>query len=126
MGENNTALPFSPLPLIANPKPVYSLPLLEIEVLVGNSNAEHRILNPRSQIIVICHNLAKEVGTHINTKHHIEMEGANGATNWMIGCAEYLTMKVGGMPFKIHMHVIKDAPFKLQYWTSKDDKVYST
>ena len=41
------------------------------------------------------------------------MEAANGGTNWTVGCAEYLTMQVGGVPFKIHAHVVEDAPFKL-------------
>src|SRR6266851_5247999 len=33
--ENNAVLPFSPPPLVADLKPAHSLPLLEIEVLVG-------------------------------------------------------------------------------------------
>ena len=41
------------------------------------------------------------------------MEGANGATNWTLGCAEYLTMQVGNVPFKIHVHIVEDAPFQL-------------
>ena len=111
--ENDAVLPFSPTPLAANLKPVHSLPLLEIEVLVGDINTEHGILDPGSQIVIIHHNLAKEVGTHINTKHCIEMEGANGATNWTVGCTKYLTMQVGGMLCKVHAHVVENAPFKL-------------
>jgi hypothetical protein len=111
--EHDAALPFTPLPFAANPEPVHSLPLLEIEVLVGDLSTEHGILNPGSQIVVIRRDLAKEVGAHINTWHHIKMEAANGGTNWTVGCAKYLTMQVGGVPFKIHAHVVEDAPFKL-------------
>ncbi len=39
------------------------------------------MLDPRSQIVVIQHNLAEEVNTHINPNHLVKMEGANGATN---------------------------------------------
>ena len=41
------------------------------------------------------------------------MEGANGTTNWTVGCAEYLTMQVSSMLCKVHTHVVEDAPFKL-------------
>jgi len=109
----DAAFPLTPPPLTANLEPVHSLPLLEIEVLVGNLSTEHRILDPGSQIVVIRRDLAKEVGTCINMQHHIKMEAANGGTNWTVGCAEYLTMQVGGVPFKIHAHVVEDAPFKL-------------
>jgi hypothetical protein len=111
--ENDTALPFSPTSLAANLEPVHSLPLLEIEVLVSNISTKHGILNPRSQIVIIHHDLTEEVGTHINTRHRIKMEGANSATNWTVGCTEYLTMQVGGVPCKVHTHIVKDAPFKL-------------
>jgi hypothetical protein len=71
------------------------------------------VLDPELQIVVIWRDLPKEVNAHINPNHLVEMEGANGATNWTLGCAEYLTMQVGNMPFKIHVHVVKDAPFQL-------------
>ena len=41
------------------------------------------------------------------------MEGANSTTNWTVGCAENLTMQVGGMPFKVHAHVVQHASFGL-------------
>jgi len=63
--------------------------------------------------VVIRRDLAEEVNARINPNHLVEMEGANGATNWTLGCAEYLTMQVGNVPFKIHAHVVEDAPFRL-------------
>ena len=41
------------------------------------------------------------------------MEGANGATNWTVGCAKDLTMQVGGVSFKIHAHIVEDASYGL-------------
>jgi len=111
--KHDTVLLFTLLAFTANLKPVHSLPLLEIEVLVGDLSTEHGILDLGSQIVVIRSDLAKEVGAHINTQHRIEMEAANGGMNWTVGCAEYLTMQVGGIPFKIHVHIVEDAPFKL-------------
>jgi hypothetical protein len=92
---------------------VYSLPLLELDILVGDRVMVAGMLDPGLQIVVIRCDLAKEVNAHINPNHLVEMEGANGATNWTLGCAEYLTMQVGNVPFKIHMHVVEDAPFQL-------------
>src|SRR6266850_2601428 len=43
----------------------------------------------------------------------IEMEGANGATNWMVGCAESLTMQVGDVSFNVHTHIIENTNFSL-------------
>ncbi len=41
------------------------------------------------------------------------MEGANGATNWTLGCAEYLPMRAGGIQVLVHVHVVENAPFRL-------------
>jgi len=106
--ELDAVFPLALPPLAANLEPVHSLPLLEIEVLVSNLSTEHGILDPGSQIVVIRHDLTKEVSAHINTQHRIEMEAANSSTNWTVGCAEYLTMQVGSVPFKIHAHVVED------------------
>jgi hypothetical protein len=94
-------------------EPKHSLPLLELDVLVGECITVPGVLDPGSQIVVIRRDLANKVNVRINTNHLVQMEGANGATNWTVGCAEYLTMQVSGVPFKIHAHVVDDAPFKL-------------
>jgi len=62
-------------------EPIYSLSLLELNILVGDQVTVAGMLNPRSQIMVIRRDLAKEVNTCINPNHLIEMEGENGATN---------------------------------------------
>ncbi len=41
------------------------------------------------------------------------MEGANGITNWTLGCAEYLPMRIGDIQFTVHAHVVANAPFRL-------------
>jgi hypothetical protein len=41
------------------------------------------------------------------------MEGANGTTNWMVGCAEDLPLQVSDMMVKVHAHVIKHMSFGL-------------
>ena len=80
----DAAFLLTPLPLTAILEPVHSLPLLEIEVLVGNLSTEYGILDPESQIVVIRCDLTKEVGACINMQHRIEMEAANsGVTAWL-------------------------------------------
>ena len=111
--KHATALSPTAAQLLAGHEPVYSLPLLELDVLVGDQVTVAGVLDPGLQIVVIWHNLAKEVDARINPNHLVEMEGANEATNWTLGCAEYLTMQVGDVPFKIHAHVVKDVPFQL-------------
>jgi len=95
------------------PEPTYSLPLQEIDVAFGNGSAEPGLLDPGSQIVVICKDLAQELNTHINAGLRIEMEGANSATNWTLGCAENIPMRIGGVSFKLHAHVVERAPFRL-------------
>jgi len=41
------------------------------------------------------------------------MEGANGSTNWTLGCAKNLPMHIRGVTFKVHAHVIEHTPFRL-------------
>ena len=74
---------------------------------------EPALLDSGSQIVVIRKDLAQELNTHINARLRIEMEGANGSTNWTLGCVEHLPMRVGGVSFNLHAHVIEHAPFRL-------------
>jgi len=94
-------------------EPDFCLPLLELDILLDGSTKVPAILDTGSQIIVIQHDIAQSLGTCINYQRLIEMEGANGVTNWTVGCTENLTMQVGGVPFKIHAHVIENASFGL-------------
>ena len=41
------------------------------------------------------------------------MEGANSATNWMVGCAENLILQIGNILLKAHAHVVEDIFFGL-------------
>jgi len=95
------------------PEPTYSLPLQEIDVAFGNGSAEPGLLDLGSQIVVIRKDLAQELNAHINAGLRIEMEGANSATNWTLGCAENIPMRIGGVSFKLHAHVVERAPFRL-------------
>jgi len=89
------------------------LPLQELDVLVGSSIKTPAIFDTGLQIVVIRLDLIQSLGVYINTQQLIEMEGANGATNWTVGCAENLTLQVGNVPFKIHAHVVEHASFGL-------------
>ena len=94
-------------------EPAYLLPLHEIEVEIGNKVVEMGVIDLGSQIIIIWEDLAQQVGATINANCLLEMEGANGATNWTLGCAEYLPMCIGDISFMVHAHVMKCAPFRL-------------
>jgi hypothetical protein len=94
-------------------EPDYSLLLLEIDMAFNGSITEPTVLDPSSQIVVIRKDLAQEVNTHINPSQQLEMEGANGTTNWTLGCAKYLNLQVRNVPLKVHAHVVEKAPFCL-------------
>jgi len=95
------------------PEPAYSLPLQEIDIALGNGSAEPGLLDPGSQIVVTRKDLAQELNACINAGLWIEMEGANSSTNWTLGCAKNLPMHIGGVTFKVHVHVIEHTPFRL-------------
>ena len=101
--------------LANNCPPAFCLPLQELNVLVGNSLNVPAIYNTGSQIVVIRKDIVQSLSIHINTQQLIEMEGANGATNWMVGCAKNLSLQVGDVPFKIHAHIIKNASFSILF-----------
>jgi hypothetical protein len=94
-------------------KPAYSLPLREIDIRIRDRVTEAGVINPGSQIIVIREDLAREVGATINTSRVLQMEGANGATNWTLSCAEFLPMRAGDVAFEVHTHVVEHVPFRL-------------
>ena len=94
-------------------EPAYSLPLREIDVEIGGKVIEAGVIDPGSQIVVMREDLAREAGVAINASRLLQMEGANGATNWTLGCAEYLPMRIGDLSFAVHAHVVERAPFRL-------------
>jgi len=95
------------------PEPAYSLPLQEIDIAFSNGSAEPGLLDPGSQIVVIHKDLTQELNAHINPGLQIEMEGANSATNWTLGCAENIPMRIRGVSFKLHAHIVECTPFRL-------------
>ena len=89
------------------------LPLQELNILVGSSIKTPAIFDTGLQIVVIRLDLVQSLRVYINTQQLIEMEGANGTTNWMVGCAENLMLQVGDVLFKIHAHITKHTSFGL-------------
>jgi hypothetical protein len=92
-------------------EPAYSLPLCEIDIQIGGKIIEAGVIDPGSQIIIMWADLVQEVGANINADWLLQMEGANGATNWTLGCVKYLPMYTGNISFLVHAHVMEHAPF---------------
>jgi hypothetical protein len=111
--NDNDEDPVSVLELAAKRKAEFSLPLCEIDVLVNSCRTEAGVLDQGLQIVVICEDLANEVGAQINTQHTLRMEGANGSTSRTLGCAKDLEMQIGDVSFTIHAHIVRTAPFCL-------------
>ena len=99
--------------VIDNQLPDFCLPLQELNVLINGSIKAAAILDTRSQIIIIRHNIAQALGAWINHQHLIEIEGANRATNWTVGCAENLTLQVSDALIRVHAHVVEQASFEI-------------
>jgi len=93
--------------------PDFCLPLQELDILINGSIKATTILDTRSQIVVIWHDITQALGARINHQHLIKMEGANRATNWTVGCAENLTLQVGNTLIRVHAHVIEQASFEI-------------
>jgi hypothetical protein len=92
-------------------EPEYTVPLQKIDILVDGRMMEAAVINPGSQIVAIQKDLTDSLAMKPNPDAALEMEAANSATNWTLGCVEYLTLQIGDIPFKVHAHVIEDAPF---------------
>ena len=93
--------------------PAFCLPLQELNAIVNGSIKIPAILDTGSQIIVIWHDIVQSLGIHINHHQLIEMEGANSATNWTVGCTKNLSLQVGDITIKVHTHVVEHASFGL-------------
>jgi len=109
----STPSPLRPAKLTLFLEPEYTVPLQEIDVLVNGRMTEAAVIDPGSQIIAIRKDLADSLAMKPNPSATLEMEVANSATSWMLGCVEYLTLQIGDIPFKVHAHVIEDAPFRV-------------
>jgi hypothetical protein len=83
---------------------------LTIQVAPRNSVYDPRVL--RLAEALAQENLSQEGGATINANRALHMEGANGATDWTLGCVEYL-MRIDDTPFTVHAHVVERAPFWL-------------
>ncbi len=91
----------------------FTLALQEVNVEINGKTISASILNQGSQIIAMHADLAHEVGTLINPRRRLEMEGANSSTSWTLGCAENLSMRIGDVSFHVHAYVVENAPFRL-------------
>jgi len=100
-------------PLSDDRSPEFCLLLLELDALVNSSFKSPAILDTGSQIVIIQHDIVQSLRFPINSQRLIEMEGANGATNWMVGCAENLLLQVGDVTIKVHAHVVEHMSFGL-------------
>src|SRR6267142_2525058 len=101
------------LQLLTGWGPAFCLPLQELDILVNSSIKVSAIYDTGSQIVDIQQDLVQSLGVCVNAQRIIEMEGANGTTNWTVGCIENLTVQVGDVPFKIHAHVVEHASYSL-------------
>jgi len=100
-------------PLSDDRSPEFCLPLLELNALVNSSFKSPAILDTGSQIIIIRCDIVQSLGFPINSQRLIEMEGANSATNWTVGCTKNLPLQVGDVMIKAHTHVVKHMSFGL-------------
>jgi hypothetical protein len=108
-----TPSPLHPVKLTSFVEPEYTVPLQEIDILVDGCMTEAAVIDPGSQIVAIRKDLADSLAMKPNPDAALEMEAANSATNWTLGCVEYLTLQIGDIPFKVHAHVIEDTPFRV-------------
>jgi hypothetical protein len=111
--HDNTFDDFPQQPATIAQPPTFCLPLQEIDVLVNAAIKIPAILDTGSQIVVIRHDIVQSLGVPVNYQRLIEMEGANSATNWTVGCTEDLTLQVGDVSFKVHAHVVEHVSFGL-------------
>ena len=94
-------------------EPHYSLALQEVDITLAGISSEPGVIDPGSQIVVIRQDLAQEIKAPVNLARRLEMEGANGVSNWTVGCTEYLPMRISDISFSLHAHVVEHAPFRL-------------
>jgi hypothetical protein len=99
--------------LTYQPEPEYSLLVQEIDINFPNGISEPGLFDPGSQIIVMRQDLVQEINAQINSELKIEMEGANSFIDWTLGCTQYVPMQLGDVPFKLHVHIVPHAPFRL-------------
>jgi hypothetical protein len=85
------AIPFSVMEVATQRVPEYSLPLWEVNVRINHTILEAGVLDQGSQIVLIRKDLAQEAGVHINTRHQIDMEGANGCNGSLTVCPTWTT-----------------------------------
>ena len=78
-------------------------------MFVEDLRTEAGVLDQGSQMVVVREDLAKEVGTRINTQRTPCIKGASGSTFHTLGCAGGLNMVIGDVSFTINAHVVRRA-----------------
>src|SRR5258705_5331506 len=91
----------------------YCTPLREVEVRLAGEVVDMGLLDDGSEIVVIRKDLWEKVGHGANAEKKMLMQAANGSTQMMDGCAEFLELEIGGMKTWAHAYVVPFAPFKL-------------
>ena len=91
----------------------YCTPLRKIGVTLAGGVEEVGLLDEGSEIVVVRKDLWEKLGHKMNDEKRMLMQAANGSTQLMDGCAEFMEIEVARMKTWAHAYVVPTAPFKL-------------
>ncbi|TFK16675.1 hypothetical protein FA15DRAFT_552016, partial [Coprinopsis marcescibilis] len=87
--------------------------LWEIDVQVGGRMIMIATLDDGSELVIITRKKCLELGLPVNMRWVLMMEAANGSQEVMVGCMEWLEIKIGGMKTWAHAYIVETAPYDL-------------
>ncbi|KAF8889393.1 hypothetical protein BD779DRAFT_1469895 [Infundibulicybe gibba] len=87
--------------------------LRELEVILSGGHVEKALLDEGSEIVVIRKDLRDELKLKTNGQVSMTMETANGGSEQMGGCVEWMEIKVDGLTTWAHAYVVPNAPYRL-------------
>lgn len=91
----------------------YCTALREVEVKLAGGIVDVGLMDEGSEIVVVRKDLWEATCHSANPNRRMMMQAANGGTQVLKECAEFLELEVGGIKTWAHAYVVPFAPFKL-------------
>ena len=99
--------------LLATSAPVYSAPIMELNVKVDGQFNEVGLYDSGAELVCISKAAVKELNLPWNPDLKLNMRDANGGTKTNTGVIENLELAISGISIFVHAWIIEKAPYRL-------------
>ena len=87
------------------------VPVITVFIVNPNRRTTKCIIDTGSALVIMREDIANANGFEISNHRQVSLQSANGTHSHAVGIIERCPFEIGGIQFRIPMHVVSQAPF---------------